>query len=103
MVVEIGIKSEFTTMDIVSYVSKLKGSPWHSERRKAGGFRLYHKTTEKQGREGNIRLRRTEKTKDGLRRIYATAVGADEVKLTSEFVEWLLTHFRNKCVKITIK
>jgi len=103
VVVEIGIKSEFTSMEVVSYLGTLKGSPWHSEKRKAGGYCLYHRTTERQGREGNIRLRRTGKTSDGFRRIYATAVGVDEVKLASEFIEWLLTHFRDKCIKITIK
>ena len=102
MVVEISIKSDYATTEIISLLSKLKNSPWRSERRSRGGFRLYHKTTEKEGREGNIRLRKTQYTKDGYKRIYATSVGYDEAKLTSEFIEWILTHFRNKTHRITI-
>lgn len=90
-------------MDIIGHLKTLNGSPWHSEKRKTGGYCLYHRTTEKQGREGNVRLRRTENTTDGHRKIYATAVGIDEVKLASEFIEWLFTHFREKIIKITLK
>jgi hypothetical protein len=102
LVVEITIKSDFTAADIVSHLSKLKNSPWHSEKRSRGGFRLYHSTTEKQGREGNIRLRRTKNTEDGHKRIYATSVGVDEVDLASKFIYWVLTHFRDKTIRITI-
>jgi len=102
LVIKITIKSDFTAVDLIRYLSKLKGSPWSSERRSRGGFRLYHVTTEKVGREGNIRLRRTQDTPDGHKRIYVTSVGVDEVKLASEFIEWILTHFRNKIIKITV-
>ena len=102
LVVEITIKSDFTSADVISCLSKLRGSPWRSERRSRGGFKLYHRTTEKEKREGNIRLRRTQDTTDGHKRIYATAVGVDEVKLASEFIEWILTHFRDKIIRITV-
>lgn len=47
-------------------------------------------------------MRRTQDTTDGHRRIRVTAVGVDEVKLASEFIEWILTHFRDKTIKITV-
>ncbi len=102
LVVEITIKSDFTAAEIVSHLSKLKNSPWHAEKRSRGGFRLVHSATEKHGREGNIRLRRTKNTEDGHKRIYATSVGVDEVDLASKFIYWVLTHFRDKTIRITI-
>ena len=102
MVVKITIKSDYATTDIINLLSKLNRSPWRSERRSRGGFKLYHITTEKEGREGNIRLRKTQYTKDGHKRIYATAVGFDEANLTSKFIKWILTHFRDKTHRITI-
>ena len=104
MVVEIVIKCDFSSMDIVSHLSKLgRRSPWRSERRPRGGFKFFHRTTDRVGREGNIRIRKTQKTSDGHKRIYATAVGVDEIKLTSEFIEWLLTHFRDKILRIVVR
>jgi len=49
MVVEIVIKCDFSSMDIVSHLSKLRGSPWRSERRPRGGFKLFHRTTDRVG------------------------------------------------------
>jgi hypothetical protein len=103
LVIELRIKTDATSLELIAYMNKLQNSPWHAEKRQAGGYSVYHKKTAKEGREGNIRLRRTRKTEDGHRMIYATAVGVDEVEMCSNFLKWLLTHFREKMLKITIQ
>ena len=90
-------------MDIIRHLSSLRGSPWRSERRPLGGFKLFHRTTERDGREGNVRIRKTKKTEDGHKLLQITSVGIDENKLASEFIEWLLTHFRQDTIRIIIK
>ncbi len=97
MVVELHIISDFTSAELNRYLNSLTGTPWSSERRKKGGFKWFHRRC-----DGNIRIRRTATLSSGHKNIYATAVGKDEVKLASEFVEWLLMHFRDKLIEISI-
>jgi hypothetical protein len=54
---------------------------------------------------GSIRIREDEQLSSGYKRIKVTAVGGNDAKLASEFVEWLLTHFalRLKMMYITRK
>lgn len=97
MVLEIHVISDFTSAELNSHLNKLKSSPWSSERRQRGGFTWFHNRC-----DGNIRIRRTATLSSGHKNIYITAVGKDEIKLTSEFVEWILTHFREKLIELSI-
>jgi len=98
MVVKMYIISDFTAAELNKHLNKLRGSPWSSERRPKGGFKWFHERC-----SGNLRIRRTELLRTQHKRIYVTAVGKDEAKLISEFIEWILTHFREKLLEMRIE
>jgi len=93
MTVQITINSKFTANDLNRELKGLKRSPWSSKLRKDWpGFMWRHRRCKR----GSIRIRKDKPLSSGYKRIKITAVGQDDAKLTSEFVEWILTHFGPK-------
>jgi len=85
------LHGKFTAGDLNKKLQTLKRSPWKSRPRKDWpGFLWIHSRC-----SGSIMIKKEKRLSSGRLQIRLTVRGKDREKLASEFVEWILVHFKN--------
>lgn len=86
------------TQEMYKQIKNLKHTPWIPTTRKGyPGYELRHKTYSR----GYIILRLQKKLKE-TRKIDATALGTDRIRLAGSFIEWLLNYYANHITRIIV-